>query len=462
MRLFFVFILAFVLSASPLNADPFPENLSELVLERSKTIVALEFVVEREMDRQEGYTYGLIVDEKGTIVVLESMIPSWIPVEKLKRFIGYSLPQGDEEYPLVYLGKDYSSGWHVLSFKDELPDAFTPITDFEFATAHMGDSAFGVGGVGKELGFDLHVLTARVAMTKRMPDRQVIFRDDLTNPGCPVFNVEGAFIGWATDPLSYKRVMNLGRDTLNVTMRNPEESSVALSSGDFLEYLEAIDPENVEGPRSWVGVSGMQPIDPEVAEYLGIKNQSGIVLSEILEGSPSSEAGLENNDILIMVDGEVLPQFRPDYAITPYFQKLIRQKKPGEIMSAEVIRGEERISFTITVGTGPKNVREADYHYYETLGFTVREFLLTDGISRRLPKDEMKGAIVNFVKRSSAVETAGLRNGDWIKQVEGVVVDSYETVLEILGGVEIDDEKTEFVLLVERNNETSFVRAQLK
>ena len=53
-------------------------------------------------------------------------------------------------------------------------------------------------------------------------------------------------------------------------------------------------------------------------------------------------------------------------------------------------------------------------------------------------------------------------NGDWIKQVVGVVVDSYETVLEILGGVEIDDEKTEFVLLVERNNETSFVRAQLK
>ena len=33
--------------------------------------------------------------------------------------------------------------------------------------------------------------------------------------------------------------------------------------GDSTEYLEAINPENVEGPRSWVGVSGMQPIDPE-------------------------------------------------------------------------------------------------------------------------------------------------------------------------------------------------------
>jgi serine protease Do len=462
MRLFSVFYLASLMGASLLNADPFPENLSDLVLERSKTIVALEFVVEREMDRQEGYAYGLIVDDKGTIVVLESMIPSWIPVDKLKKFVGYSLPRGDEEYPLVYLGKDYPSGWHVLSFKNGLPDAFTPITKFEVATVNLGDLAFGVGGVGKELGFDPYVLTGRVAMTKRMPDRQVIFRDDLTNPGCPVFNVKGAFVGWATDPLSYKRIMNIGRDTLSVTMNNPEESSVVLSSEYFFEYLQGIDPENVEGPRSWIGVSGMQPIDPDVAKYLGIKNQSGIVLSEILEESPSSEAGLENNDILIMVDGLPLPRFRPDYSIAPYFQKLIRRKKPGETLLAEVIRGEERKSFSITVGTGPKNVREADYRFYEKLGFTVREFLLTDGINLRLQKDEMKGAIVHFVKRSSAVETAGLRNGDWIKQVEGVVIDSYEAVLEILDGVEADGEKTEFVLLVERNNETSFVRAQLK
>jgi len=107
-------------------------------------------------------------------------------------------------------------------------------------------------------------------------------------------------------------------------------------------------------------------------------------------------------------------------------------------------------------------VREAEYRYYEKLGFTVREFLLTDGIRRRLSKEEMNGAIVNFVTRSSAVETAGLRTGDWIKQVEGQVIKSYDEVLTILDQVEQDEEKAEFVLLVERNNETSFIRTQLK
>ena len=457
-----IFILASLACVAGLKADPYPSNLGELVLERSRSVVAVEFVVEREIDRQQGFAYGLVVDKQGTIVVLESMIPSWVPVEKLKDFVGYTLPHNDKEYKIDYLGNDYPSGWHILAFKGGLPEPFTPITVFDRAVPNMGDPVFGVGAVGKDMGFDPFVLTGRVALTKKMPDRQVIMRDDIASPGCPIFNVEGKFVAWATDPQSYRRTMNVGRETLTVTLSNPEETSASLSSDDFFSYLEDIDPASVEGPRPWIGVSGMQPIDPDVAEFLGIKNQSGIVLSEILDDSPSSRAGLENNDILITVDGAILPQFRPDYSVTPYFQKLIRQKSPGESMTVEVIRGEDRKSFDVVVGDGPKVVREADYRYFEKLGFTVREFLLTDGIVRRLPKEEMSGAIVNYVTRSSAVETAGLRRGDWIKQVEGQDVASFNDVLSILDVVEQDGEKSEFVLLVERNNETSFIRAQLK
>ena len=462
MRKFLTLLVVCLVGGSVVTADPYPANLHDLVLERSKSVVALEFVVEREIDRQQGFAYGLVVDDQGTIVVLESMIPSWIPVEKMKNFVGYTLPDDDEEYDLKYLGNDYPSGWHILAFEDGLPEAFTPITAFDRAVAKMGDPVFGVGAVGKDMGFDPFVLTGRVALTKKMPDRQVIMRDDIANPGCPIFNVDGAFVAWATDPQSYRRTMNVGRETLTVSLSNPEETSVGLSSDDFFNYLDDIDPANVEGPRPWIGVSGMQPIDPDVAEFLGIKNQSGIVLSEILDESPSSRAGLQNNDILITVNGEVLPQFRPDYSVTPYFQKLIRQKSPGETMTVEVIRGEERKSFDVEIADGPKVVREADYRYFEKLGFTVREFLLTDCIRRRLPKSEMNGAIVNFVTRSSAVESAGLRTGDWIKQVEGQDVSSFGDVLGLLDLVEQDEEKSEFVLLVERNNETSFIRAQLK
>ncbi|MCB1124535.1 MAG: hypothetical protein KJT03_23480, partial [Verrucomicrobiae bacterium] len=139
MKSFYCYLLLLCAGAISLKADPYPANLNELAVERSKTIVALDFVVERELDRQEGYAYGLVVDDAGTIVVLENMIPTWVPVDKLKNFIGYTLPMNDEKYPIEYLGQDYSSGWHLLSFKGGLPKEFVPITRFDRAVAGMGD-----------------------------------------------------------------------------------------------------------------------------------------------------------------------------------------------------------------------------------------------------------------------------------------------------------------------------------
>ena len=445
-----------------LSAENFPDNLSELALERSKTVVAIEFVLERELDRQEGGAFGLVVDEEGTVVILPSKIPTWEPVEKLKDFFGYTLPSDGDRLPMEYLGEDYPSGWHVLKFKNGLPQAFVPITRFDRATVGMGDPVFAVGGLNKDFGFDPYVMTSRVVLAKRMPDLQLIFRDGIANPGCPVFNAEGAFVGWLLEPLAFNRIMSVGRDTMNISLRNPDESSVALSNKEFYDYLDHIQGAKFNTARAWIGVSGMQPIDPEVAKYLGIEKQSGIVLSEILEESPAQTVGLEDDDIVISVDGKPLPQLKPDSSVTPYFQWLIRRKRPGETVALEVIRGEERKRFEIEVGEGPKMVREADYRFYAKLGFTVREFLLSDGIRRRVEKEQMNGAIVNFVKRSSAVETAGLRRGDWIRQIEGEPVGSYDTALKMLDAVEADEDKGEFVLLVERNNETSFIRAHLK
>lgn len=462
MRRVLSIFLTFLAAAVFLPAEPLPDNLSDLAMDRRKAIVAIEFVLERELDRQEGGAFGMVVDEEGTVVILPSKIPTWEPVEKLKDFFGYTLPYDSDRYPLEYLGEDYASGWHVLKFKGGLPEAFIPISQFDRATVGMGDAVFAVGGLTKDFGFDPYVMTSRVALTKRMPDLQLIFRDGIANPGCPVFNAKGAFVGWLLEPLAFNRIMSVGRDTMNISLRNPDESSVALSSKEFFDYLDHIQESQLNGSRAWIGVSGMQPIDPEVAKYLGIEKQSGIVLSEILDDSPASAVGLEDNDIVISVDGKPLPQLKPDSSLTPYFQWLIRRKAPGEMVALEVIRGEDRKQFSLEVGEGPKMVREADYRFYEKLGFTVREFLLSDGIRRRVEPDRMQGAIVNFVKRSSAVETAGLRRGDWIRQIEGEPVVSYDKALQILDAVEADEEKSEFVLLVERNNETAFIRAHLK
>ncbi|MBC9890691.1 MAG: hypothetical protein F7B06_12815 [Opitutae bacterium] len=172
MRLVLSIFLTFLAGTVSLPADSLPDNLSELAMERRQTIVAIEFVLERELDRQEGGAFGLVVDDDGTVVVLSSRIPAWEPVEKLKDFFGYTLPNSGDRYQLEYLGEDYASGWHVLKFKNELPKAFIPITRFDRATVSMGDQVFAVGGLTKDFGFDPYVMTSRVALAKPRWHRQ--------------------------------------------------------------------------------------------------------------------------------------------------------------------------------------------------------------------------------------------------------------------------------------------------
>jgi len=93
----------------------------------------------------------------------------------------------------------------------------------------------------------------------------------------------------------------------------------------------------------------MQPIDPEVAKYLGLDG-GGIVLSEVISDSPASMAGLENNDIVVSVNGEGLPDMKPDFALISLFQRMIRVLKPGEEFNLGLIRGSEPFETTLTVG----------------------------------------------------------------------------------------------------------------
>jgi len=220
-----LFLPVLILGAAiPAVASPQSvEDVESFVQDRIKTVVAFEFFLETEMDRREGDGYALIVDDRGTCVVLESLIPAWAPAERLKGFKAYALPDDGEEYELEYLGQDYLSNWHVLRFKDGLPEGFKPITNYAFADVHMGDPVIGIGSMSKELGFDPFVLSAQVALVKGMPDDQAILRDEICNPGCPVFNHAGEFVGWGLDSMARNEIMNV---------RHPASDS-AQSRGDF-------------------------------------------------------------------------------------------------------------------------------------------------------------------------------------------------------------------------------------
>jgi len=202
-------------------------------------------------------------------------------------------------------------------------------------------------------------------------------------------------------------------------------------------------------------------MDPEVAKLLRLENQSGVVLSDLMDGSPAAQAGLKERDIVLAVDGQPLPRLKPDRVVVGYFGQQILRHRPGEILSLAVLRGTERQEIKVRLGDEPKLAREADRQYLERLGLTVREFLYGDVLAQRVKPSEQLGVMVQFVKPGSPVAAAGLRADDWVREIDGEEIKTYAQALAKLRAIEADGKRPEFVLLVSRGGETAVLRIKL-
>ena len=457
------FICAFLCLIGARAAD-FPA----LFKERVKCVVAVEFFIESELDRRPSVTTALVADTNGTLVLPPSAINGYVPPNKLKDFRVYLPGKPVVDYASAeYLGQDPLSGWHFVRVEQKLRADLVPVTAFATKSAAdepaMGEEFWGIGLRGKDEDFAPYFLTSRISYLQSMPERTAIALSDVASPGLPVFNHEGVFSGLAIGGFG-QRFIEYSRNERGtpIMLLNVEESSVFQLASVVLSELARV-PVNVSGrPITWLGAYGLQPMDPEVAAFLKLSNQSGCVVSEVLEGSPAETAGLKDRDIILALDGQPLPRFKPDQVVLAYVERELNKRKPSDILTMTVLRGGERLELKATLAEQPKLMREADRHYFDKLGFTVREFVYGDGVMRRVKHAAQKGVVVHFVKNSGPTGTARLQTDDWIQEVDGVEVKTYADALEKLTAIEADANRSEFVLLTSRNGETAVLRVKLK
>ncbi|MDX6615879.1 MAG: hypothetical protein QOD60_970 [Solirubrobacterales bacterium] len=111
---------------------------------------------------------------------------------------------------------------------------------------------------------------------------------------------------------------------------------------------------------AFVGVT-TQSVYPQLAKQLGIDVSSGALISKVEPNSPASDAGLKggNNkirfqaqpvttggDVIIAIDGQKVTS-SSDVA------RLIANRRPGETLPFEIIRGGNHQSVSVTLGSRP-------------------------------------------------------------------------------------------------------------
>ena len=207
--------------------------------------------------------------------------------------------------------------------------------------------------------------------------------------------------------------------------------------------------------KAWIGID-TQVISTELALALGIPGSKGVRVTQVHPGTSAEKAGLKTGDLLLKLDGTVIPTSRPEES--DVFPSLIRQYRIGTEAALSVRRGKEDLVIKLPLDASPEGTSELDSHECETLEFNSRDLGQSDRVGEKLP-DDFKGVLITAVTPAGWAALGGLSAGDILVSLDGKSVDSIETLKPILADLE-KNRRTPVVLFVRRGITTRYIELE--
>jgi len=95
------------------------------------------------------------------------------------------------------------------------------------------------------------------------------------------------------------------------------------------------------GERMYIGVY-LQEISDELAQYFGVSDGKGLLVTKLSEGGPAEKAGLKVGDVIVKADGESVLR-------VSNLTRLIQEKEKGEKIELEIIRDKKKKTVEVEV-----------------------------------------------------------------------------------------------------------------
>jgi serine protease Do len=177
--------------------------------------------------------------------------------------------------------------------------------------------------------------------------------------------------------------------------------------------------------RGWLGVT-IQGLTPELAKQFNIKEEEkGVLVSDIIEGSPAEKAGIQRGDVIIEFEGKKIDE--------PYqLRNMVANTAPGQEVVIKIIREDKTETKKVTIGELPSEMQKPSKGEYNNLlrGVTVQNLTLDIYESLNLPK-RLKGVVVSNIDEDSPAAMA-LTKGDVIQEINRqkiISVKNYENIV---------------------------------
>jgi len=354
----------------------------------------------------------------------------------------------DYEYPARIIGCDKLTDVAVIKIESRNGEEF-PFLEIENGLVKVGERVFAIGSpYNLPNTFTEGIVSGLKRGRIAGPYVDFIQTDaaiNQGNSGSPLLNTYGKVIG--VNSIIFSGNSNGGSG-----------GNIGLGFAIPIKLAQSIADELIKNgkiTRGWLGVA-IQEVTPLLAKSLGLGKLRGVIINDFVKESPAKKAGLKRGDIIVEFDGITIDNL----------PKVVARTEPGKKVEVIVVRGGEKISFTITVGNmdnmdgddakivleKKKDVPKSEPKKQNALSFRglgLGDINAEDRKNYRISED-VSGVLVKTVEKGSKADEAGLKPGDVIIKVDDNSVDKIKEVFE--SHIELP-----LRLLVMRGGQTRFI-----
>jgi serine protease Do len=344
------------------------------------------------------------------------------------------MPFGDLEAKV--LGTDRLTDLALLKI-DVSNVPFLPLADS--ADLQQGELVMAFGSpLGLENSVSMGVISAAARQIGQDDPRVFIQTDAAVNPGNsggPLVNARGEVVGINTFILSQSG--------------GNEGIGFAIPSNVVRNIFTQLRKDG-HVHRGQIGVFATL-ITPPLAQGLGLAQQTGVMLEDVIPGGSAAKAGLKIGDIILSISGRPITTI-PRFAVSLYRYQI------GQAAEIDVLRGTERLKFSVPV-------TEAENDPQRFADLTTQDNVVAELGVVGLSVDKQLQEMLPDLRIPSGVVVAGkvagatyagddAQTGDVIHTVNKTAIDSVDALKQAIKSVPAG---SPVVLQVERKGELEFL-----
>ncbi len=345
--------------------------------------------------KQRSLGSGFIIDREGYIVTNNHVIEN---ADK----ISVKLSNG-KEFDAKVVGSDPNTDLALI--KINASDDLLPIKIGDSDALEVGTWVVAIGSpFGLEQTVTAGIVSAKGRVIGAGPYDDFIQTDASINPGNsggPLLNLKGEVVGINTAIIAQGQGIGFA-------------IPINLAQGIITQLKE-----NGAVTRGWLGVS-IQDLSPELKDYYKVKEQKGVLVTDVYEGNPADKGGIKPSDIITAVDGKTVSSARE-------LSSTIAGSPVGKDVNISLLRDGKEMTVHVILAKREEAQLLAKHSLNDRDKFGLELSQLDPETAQRLGMDKNEtGVLVSRVAPESKGAKAGIQPGDVVKEINRKPVSTLE------------------------------------